>query len=259
MRTTPPTGHHRPYLSRNAVTRGLCQARRDRFLLEFKRWRRPFYNLRHALAQAGMPGRVYHRWKKGQVLPQEGALRRYCQHCGLDTQFVLTGIPGKVGGKALTIGFYQEQHQQAATTHERACAFNRLVVETLNVLLEEFPKISAKFITEPEPAAILKHVAVDRFCRFEISLKPLPDGTVGFEVYRVEGGMPTLALDGRCDEGTLLIVRRYLRENTRAYLKRIKDEDVLTPFRALEEKFTIKHDGRYEPNRRRSPRRRAES
>lgn len=230
MHPTPPTAH-RPYLSRNAVTLSLAEARRDRFLLEFNRWKRKFINLRHALEQAGMRRCVYYRWKKAQVVPQENALRRYCQHLGLDTQFVLTGIPGKVGGKALTIGYYQEQHQQAATAHERGCAFNRLVFETLNVLAEEFPKISAELVTHPESVAILKHVAVDMLYRFEILIKPLPDGTVGFEVHRVEGGMPTLALDGRCDEGALLLVRRYLRENTKAYLKRIKDEDVITPFR----------------------------
>ena len=63
---------------------GLGQARRSRFFLQFERWRHKFRTLRHALAQCGMPLRVYYRWKNGRVIPKETALRRYCLSTGID-------------------------------------------------------------------------------------------------------------------------------------------------------------------------------
>ena len=77
-------------------------------------------------------------------------------------------------------------------------------------------------------------------------------------MYRVELGVPKLAVMGWCDEGSLLGVKRYLRENTRLYLKKMKQEDVLTPFLKKEQAFTAKYNARHGPRRRRSSPRQAE-
>ena len=113
----------------------------------------------------------------------------------------------------------------------------------MNILAEEFPKIHTQFITEPEPTCILTYEIDPLYC-FEISIILLPSGYVGFEVYRVERGVPKHAMESRCDEGTLLVARRYLRENTRTILKKIKEEDVLTPLLKTEYAFNAKYNAR---------------
>lgn len=221
--------------------------RRGRFLLEFDRWRRKFRSLRRSLVQAKMRRCVYYRWKKGQVIPKESALRRYCLQTGIDEQYVLTGIPGKVGNNTLTLWHYQQQHKQATTAHERGCAFRRLVTESANVLDEEVPELFMEGVTaHPKPMAILKYV-ISELYRFDITIAPLPDGRVGFEVYRVEVGVPLLAVEGPCDEGALFGVRLYLREKIRDHRKKIKNEHVLTSHLLRKEAaWTARHNGRHD-------------
>ena len=78
-----------------------------RFLLQFDRWcLKKFRTLYDALRQVGMRRCVYYRWRNGRVIPKESALRCYCLHTGIDLQYVLTGIPGKVGKNSLTLCHY---------------------------------------------------------------------------------------------------------------------------------------------------------
>ena len=114
----------------------LGEDRRGRFLLLFERWLRKFHTLQHGLDRVRMQRRVYYRWKKGQVVPRESALKRYCQAAGFDEQYVLTGIPGKAGSH-LTISHYQEQHAQASTAFARTQAYVRIATESLLIMQEE--------------------------------------------------------------------------------------------------------------------------
>lgn len=230
--------------SKNATHPPLGHARRDRFLLEFDRWQRKFHTLRHALRQAGLQPTVYHRWRRREVIPRESALRRVCVNTGFDVDYVLTGIPGKVGHNRLTLGFYQQRHAEAKTQHERDCAYRRIVAESLNVLAREYPKMHAELITEPEPVAILTH-HVDTLLKFEVRVVPEAPGLVGFEVNRTWGGAPTMVAFGPCNEGSLLLVLRFMRENIRKHHKTMRDNDILTPLLRKEGIFTAKHNARY--------------
>ena len=236
-----PTSRHP---SKHATHPPLGSARRDRFLLEFDRWRRKFHTLRHALQQAGLPRRVYYRWHKGQVIPNEATLRRVCVNTGFDIDYVLTGIPAKVGHNHLTLGFYQQRHAEAKTQHERDCAYRRIVAESLNVLARDYPKMHAELITEPEPVAILTH-HVDTLLKFEIRIVPEAPGLVGFEVNRTWGGAPTMVAFGPCNEASLLLVLQFMRENIRKHRKTMRDNDILTPLLRKEGIFTAKYNARY--------------
>lgn len=224
---------------------GLGHARRSRFLLQFEKWRRQFPTLQHALQRCGMRREVYYRWRNGTVIPKETVLRRYCLLTGIDILYVMTGIAGKVGNNQLTLSYYQTQYQEAKTRHERDCAFLRLVTETSLILLEEFPTISAEIATTQESVAVLTYWVVDSIFKFEVSILPLQDGQVGFELYWVEGGNPVLACEGCCDEGSLLTVRLYMREKSREYRKKWQQGDVLTAYLKKEHAFVAKHNARY--------------
>ena len=78
----------------NTTNTRLGEDRRGRFLLLFERWLRKFHTLQHGLDRVRMQRRVYYRWKKGQVVPRESVLKRYCQAAGFDEQYVLTGNRG---------------------------------------------------------------------------------------------------------------------------------------------------------------------
>ena len=178
METLPATCR----LPRHTITRGLGLARRGRFLLQFDDWRRKFRTLGRAMAQAGLQRCVYYSWKTGKRVPQEAALRRVCERIGIDSQYVLTGIPGKVGDNHLTLCFYQQQHKEAKTALQRSRAFVRIATESFMVLLTEFPTMVLDGIgLHPEPIAILK-LEFNPLLGFEISIQQDGDVHVGFEV-----------------------------------------------------------------------------
>ena len=69
---------------------------------------------------------------------------------------------------------------------------------------------------------------------------------VDFEVYKLIGGAPDLAVFGPCNEASLTIALQYLRDATRKHLKMLKDDDGLARQIKKETAFTNKYNGHYE-------------
>ena len=241
----------RPSTPKSTVATLLGVARRQRFLFRFDSWCRKYPSLEAALHQARMPRRVYYRWRKGQVIPKETALRRLCLQTGIDIQYVLTGIPFRDEKCQLSLRYYQEQSQHAKTLEDRLHAFYQIAAQSYVALVVEFPKLKATLDNEPFPSAVFVN-KVDELLRFEIAVIPKSDHTVHFELYRFEPLYPVPVCSGMCDEGTLLDVRRCMRERTRNHLKKLKEDDVYSQIIDGENRYLARHNAHHQPRRRRS-------